>query len=255
MILPNQDIIDFETNGYLIKKNFLNSQDFLDTANELNNEIFNTIKNINLNNIGGSRIGNLNVFPGKFGKVILEYLKQNGLNNLIFNLLGKDINNFNISIGGNLCIPFGYNQHFHTDGEYNDDMIVINVATSEVKNESGPTEIIPKSHNKKLSYWQFLFSKKNIVKATLSTGDILIRKHNLWHRGTINTSGKPRFIIAFMLFDKKRKIISSNAENNSNIIISNNFFKNNRKEKLKEYIYCKFKFFYIFYKAVYSFFK
>jgi len=89
----------------------------------------------------------------------------------------------------------------------------------------------------------------------MSTGDILIRKHNLWHRGTINNSNKPRFMIAFMFFDKKKKFISNKIENNSKIIISNNFFESNKSGKIKEYIYCKLKFLFVFYKIIRSFFK
>lgn len=255
MFLLDRDFKNFKTNGYLIKKKFLNTKIFFNTANKLNREISNYIKDINVNNFGGSIIGNLNLFPGKYGRIILRQMKKNKLKNLVFKLLGKDISNFNVKISGNLCMPLGYNQHFHTDGEYNDDMIIINVATSYVTNSSGPTEIIPGSHKKEISYYKFLFSKKKKIKVVLNTGDILIRKHNLWHRGTTNNSEKPRFMIAFMLFDKKRKFISDKIENNDKIIISNNFFENTKAGRIKEYIYCELRFLFIFYKIIRCFFK
>ena len=39
-------------------------------------------------------------------------------------------------------------------------MILINVATSDVDLNSGPTEIVLKSHQTNLKYWKFLIQKK-----------------------------------------------------------------------------------------------
>ena len=94
-------------------------------------------------------------------------LKKKGLNKIVKNITGKGLNSFDILFGGNLSLPFKFNQHFHTDGNFNDKMILINVATSDVDLNSGPTEIVLKSHKKNLKYWKFLIQKKKFQKLKL----------------------------------------------------------------------------------------
>ena len=71
----------------------------------------------------------------------------------------------------------------------------------------------------------------------MKKGQILIRKHNLWHRGTINLSDKQRLLLSFVMIPKWRKIkivpISSKFE------ILPNFFKPSLFGKMQEFIYVK----------------
>ena len=39
----------------------------------------------------------------------------------------------------------------------------------------------------------------------MKKGQILIRKHNLWHRGTKNLSNKNRLLLSFIMTPKSRK--------------------------------------------------
>ena len=52
-------------------------------------------------------------------------------------------------------------QHFHTDGKYEERMYLMSVATEDITESSGPTEVVLNSHNK-TPYWKFLFKNKNI---------------------------------------------------------------------------------------------
>ena len=87
----------------------------------------------------------------------------------------------------------------------------------------------------------------------LSFGDLIIRSHYLWHRGTVNKSNKNRFLIAFLLFEKSRGIKQNQSRNS--IKIYNNFFSNSLSGKLKELIYIYLKLIYVLYKLVLSFLK
>jgi ectoine hydroxylase-related dioxygenase (phytanoyl-CoA dioxygenase family) len=239
----------YNDNGYLIVKNFLhNDKKFKYLSQQLNNDVHNKLSKININKYGGSLIGNLNVYPGIFGKKIFNVLKIKGLNKIVKECTGKELNNFDISYGGNLNLPKKYNQHFHTDGKFEEKMIIISVATSDVNLNSGPTEIILKSHKKKITYLEFLISKKNKKKLTLSFGDLLIRQHYLWHRGTVNYSNKARFQIAFMLFERKRKI--KQKIKLKKLYFFNNFFGNTFLSRLKEFIYVYLRPMYIIYKIL-----
>ncbi len=249
--MKNKNKKNFKENGYLIIKEFLSeNKKFLNHSNKINKLINQKLKKININNFGGNLIGNINVYPGEYGKKIFQLLKDRGLNKIIKNCTGMDLKNFDIFYGGNLNLPHRHKQHFHTDGGYNDKMLIVTIATSDVKIESGPTEIVLKSHKRKYSYLDFLLSKKKIKKLLLSKGDLLIRKHSLWHRGTINYSKNPRFQIAFMLFDKKRKFKQKIFK--KKLYFFNNFFENTLVGKLKEYVYVYLKPIYILYKLIYS---
>ena len=246
---------EFLENGYIIKKNFLINDNFKRIAEELNKQIINKCSEIELSKIGGSIIGNLNLSPGKYGRELLNLLKLSNFEKIIEELTEKKINDLDIRIGGNLALPFKHNQHFHIDGNYKDEMLLASIATSNVDENSGPTEIILNSHAKFIPYWKFLISKKRKYKLTMSLGDLMIRKHCIWHRGTINNTNNPRFIIAFLIFDKLRKVAPNPHENNNDIVIYNNFFGNSFSERIKEFIYVKCKYIFGLYKILYSIIK
>jgi hypothetical protein len=247
----------FINDGYLVKKKFLQSKQFDLICNDLNNEIEKTYLRTDIDKLGGSLTGNLNTNPGKYGKLILNLLLKNGLNNILQKISGEKFSDFYMTTGGNLSIPNKHSQHFHMDGNYRDLFYFVSVATSNIYAINGPTEIILGGHKKELPYWKFLFKKKKIKKIILSKGDLIIRRSNLWHRGTINRSDKNRFIIAYLFFKRKdniniKKLAISN--NFKKVTITNNFFGNNFSQRLFEYFYIYFKFLFIAWKAFSSFF-
>ena len=108
-------------------------------------------------------------------------------------------------------------------------------------------------NNNEITYCKFLLKYKNKKKILLNQGDLVIRKHCLWHRGTINKSNKPRFQIAFLIFDNEKNNLRSNIKDGNAIIIKNNFFGNSLYENFKEILYIKFKFIFALYKIIKSF--
>ncbi len=241
----------FENNGYIKINNFCSKQKtFKNIVNKFYIDLDKAIKETDFQKLGGALIGNLNVSPGRYGPEIFNYLKKKGLEKIIKDITGKSLSSYDVIFGGNLCLPNGHNQHFHTDGGYNDKMILVSIATSDVDAKSGPTEIITKSHKKNVKYWKFLIQKKRYKKLTLSFGDLLVRNHFLWHRGTKNLTKNNRFLIAFLLFDKSRGI--KKQKFNSSIKIYNNFFTNSIFGKLKEFIYVYFKLIFVIYKVILS---
>ena len=51
-----------------------------------------------------------------------------------------------------------------------------------------------------------LLFKKAKKKLTMKKGQILIRKHNLWHRGTKNLSNKNRLLLSFIMTPKVERL-------------------------------------------------
>ena len=58
---------NLENNGYLHIPNFIKEGNFDAICKDLNENINNKINKINLKKIGGYKIGNLNLYAGKYG--------------------------------------------------------------------------------------------------------------------------------------------------------------------------------------------
>lgn len=241
----------FKKNGYLIFPKFINSKHFNRLCIELNKDIEKSLRLANTSMLGGSLVGNLNLYPGHYGKKIFVLLRKKKFLNILENITKKKINNFSISVGGNLSLPKRYDQNFHTDGNFDQKMIIASLATSDICFNNGPTEIVLDNHKNEISYLKFLITKKRKKKILLKKGDLIIRKHSLWHRGTRNNSEHFRFLIAFVIFEKKRNI-KSNLNSSKKIKIFSNFFGNSILERFKEFIYVYLNFIYVFYKICIS---
>jgi hypothetical protein len=108
-------------------------------------------------------------------------------------------------IGCNVNLPGSINQHWHSDSDYNDNWLVVNVPIVDFTKSNGATDVIPASHRKPISYLEFLLA---ILKWHLSVhslqgcqaGDLIIRDSNLWHRATRNISNRQRSMLSISLF-------------------------------------------------------
>ena len=231
----------FLEKGYLVKKNILNKNlNFKEISQNFKNELEKLFDIKHLKYLGGYKSGNLNIYPGKFGEEILSILNNYSFKEYLNYLIDDNIEKYKIILGGNLNLPKSKNQFFHTDGKWEPRMIIVNIATSNIELLNGPLEIIEKTHLNKISYWRFalriIFMKKK--KITLGFGDILIREHRLWHRGTTNFSGNNREMIGIM-FIKSQNNLEKLID--KNIYIKPNIFGNTLKEKLKEYLFLYFR--------------
>ena len=72
----------------------------------------------------------------------------------------------------------------------------------------------------------------------MKKGQILVRPHNLWHRGTRNKSSKPRLLLSFSMTPKE--ITQEVKKLSSNVEILPNFFRSNFFGKLHEFFYVYF---------------
>ena len=247
----------FLENGYLIKKNILSQNlSFRKISKKFKGELDELFKSKNIKNLGGYKSGNLNIYPGKFGIDILSILNDYSFKNYFNFLTNDNIENYKIIFGGNLNLPNSKYQFFHTDGTWNPRMIVINIATSDIDLNNGPLELIEKSHLTNTNYHNFflknLLEKKKKIK--LKFGEILIREHRLWHRGTKNKSKKIREMLGIIFIKNEncsQKQKMEKSENNK-IYLHSNIFGITNKEKIKEFIFINFKFIFFFYKLIIS---
>ena len=67
----------FQNNGYIKLKNFTTKdQRFKKITYFLNKDLEKAVKKTKINKLGGYLIGNLNVYPGKYGVQVLDVLKK-----------------------------------------------------------------------------------------------------------------------------------------------------------------------------------
>ena len=188
--------------------------------------------------LGGYIMCNLSMQQGYLGNILFKLLFTSKFVSKIESLVENKLTEYDIFFGGNICLPNKGDQIFHTDGAFKKEMYLISVATQEINIENGPTEICEGSSLKRVNFWDFYFSKKKINKLLMKKGDVLIRKHSLWHRGTKNKSSEPRMLINFALTPKKK--IKQRLINSNKFKLLPNFFKNNFKERINEIIYTYF---------------
>ena len=120
-----------------------------------------------------------------------------------------------------------------------------------------PLQIIKKSHSVNNKYWQFalkipFLNKKKLI---LDIGDVLIREHTLWHRGTSNKSINNREMIGLMFIKRPHKLNLFNKMEVKELSIKSNIFGNTGKEKFKENLFIYFKSIFFVYKFFISMIK
>ena len=232
----------FDLNGYILLDTSLSeNQSFNNLIKEIENSLSKEIKNSDIKKLGGYIMGNFGINQGPFGSKLFSLVFHEEFKSYFENLTKKELNSFDINFGGNVTMPKKGNQLFHTDGSYEQEMYLISIATEDITLENGPTEICVGSHLRPLTFDEFFFSKKNKKKLTMKKGQILIRKHNLWHRGTRNFSDKPRLLLSFVMMPKIRRVRLEPVSEKFKILP--NFFKSNLAGRIHETIYIRLGFF------------
>ena len=226
----------FYNNGYIIlDTNLENNHNYNKLVDEINNDLKLKLKNNKLYKNGGYLMGNFGIDQGPYGPKLYSLIFQDEFIKIFEDLIKSKLNLFDIYYGGNLVLPKKGNQHFHIDGSYNKRMFMISIVTEDINLENGPTEICVGSHKKEMKFWEFFFRKKQKKKILLKKGQILIRPHNLWHRGTKNNSSKPRLLLSFSLTPKTNNNKVYNPSPSLKILP--NFFNSNFFGRLQEFSY------------------
>ena len=243
----------FFNNGYLVKDIFLKNDEFLNCAKNLNKEITEVHKKQVLQNLGGFKSGNLNIEIGDYSNQFIKLFLKYNLENFFNELFNDKLDEYEIKTGGNLNLPGSKNQLFHTDGNWDPRMIIFNLATTDIHSGNGPIEILEGSHKEELPYWNFLLKSRKFQskKIPMKKGQILIREHRLWHRGTKNLSSLPREMIGILFIKKKNgnKFLKGRYEK---VCLYENMYENNLRGRFKEFIFINFKFLLVLYKIIIS---
>ncbi len=247
----------FDKNGFIIFEKLLKSETAFVHFDQVKREIVREYDSnyIKIKKLGGFMTGNLDLKPSKEIIKIWEILKELKISEAIKKLTNKALDEYDIKFAGNVSLPNKGDQFFHTDGPKSARKILIGVPIEDLKEIDGPTELVPGSHHKRISYWKFHFEKffKKKVKLILDKGDIFIRESYIWHKGTKNRSKKLRIIILFVLSEKNSNFVKQDILNTTKF--GDNMFEISFKGKIREIMSVYLPFFYFLYKLLVSFIK
>ena len=73
----------FQEQGYVLLKQFIIDDSYAAICENLKQDLLTEYKNSDKKNLGGYIMGNFNVYPGKYSKIIFDLLIKNGLDGII----------------------------------------------------------------------------------------------------------------------------------------------------------------------------
>jgi hypothetical protein len=183
---------------------------------------------------GGVLSGHLNCYPGDLSRGVLTELKNAGVLSLAHALLPT--NPRRIRMGCNFNLPGSFEQHWHMDGIYLENFLIVNVCVVDTDLKNGAIALIPKTHKRFYKFWEFAAGRveKGSTRVCMSQGDVLIRISTLWHRGMPNRSENARPMLALTLGEKEVDTDDPFAFNEGKIEFQQNWFNTNLLGRLRE---------------------
>jgi len=235
-MLNDLNIHELYSNG-IIK--FRLEKDIAHLKNEYLNEINNCLisQQKNFRSLGGFIAGHLNFYESKVTKKIYHEL----INEELLICIKKYLNTsfLNIRANSNLNFPNSSFQHWHFDGQYENNFLILNIPIIPITNTNGPTQIYLKSHRNILNLRHFLkkYNKSMITSLHINENECVLRDSRLWHRGTTNKSDDVRPMLA-IIFEKTNNCQDLLDIPDENLcFIYSNMYTSSFIGKVKEYLF------------------
>lgn len=192
----------FDDDGYVVLRGVLSRQ-VLSAVNQGLADEFARWQASNESFRGGGLLsGHLNCYPGALASSVLDELKQTGVVDLARSLFPTDPKA--TRVGCNFNLPGSVAQHYHMDGLFLENFLIVNVAVVDTDLQNGAIDVIPKTHKRFYKYWEFATQGvyRGTTRLPMSQGDVLIRISTLWHRGMPNRTQRARPMLAFTMGEK-----------------------------------------------------
>jgi len=144
---------------------------------------------------GGKWFGHVNYIPSPVNDSILACLNCESIYTAVASALGSDFRV--VAAVGNANLPGSRFQPAHVDGRMGRDYLIVNLPLGLVDETNGATEVWEGSHrvDNSLLGEKRVRQRFQIHKLITSSGDVVLRYPNLWHRGTPNFSETVRFML------------------------------------------------------------
>src|SRR4051812_34638069 len=106
---------------------------------------------------GGLISGHLNYFPGEEARGVYEALEEHGIVDFVRAIFPTKVGIRRA--GGNFNMPKSVAQHYHVDGNFTEDFMVVNVAVVDTDLTNGAIDVLPGTHKKFYKYWRFALER------------------------------------------------------------------------------------------------
>ena len=189
-----------------------------------------------ISQLGGFIAGHLNFNEQKIARKIYSTLVDEQLEKFIKKYLNTPF--LKIRSNANLNFPDSKFQHWHFDGCYKNNFLILNIPIIPITYLNGPTEIYLRSQNNTPNIRKFIgnYNKSMIHNSIISRDECTLRDSRLWHRGTPNKSNDVRPMLAFIFerSDKDNNYLNTPSDDNS--YIYNNMYNSSFIGNIKEYL-------------------
>jgi hypothetical protein len=191
-----EQLQSFAENGYLVFPNVVPKEKLSELRAGLVDTFERTKRSGKLFSGGGVVAGHLNCFPGQESRFVYEALERRGVLDLMNVISGNPT--AALIVGCNLNLPKSVVQHYHIDGVFRDEFMIVNTAVVDTDLENGAIEVIPGSHRRFYKYWRFALERpyRFSKRIPMRQGDVLVRTSRLWHRGMPNRTSFARPMVA-----------------------------------------------------------
>jgi ectoine hydroxylase-related dioxygenase (phytanoyl-CoA dioxygenase family) len=194
----------FENDGYLIFKGVVPRDKLAQLRVQLDEAFVDAQRTGKLISGGGTIAGHLNCLPGEIARFAYDALRERGILEVVQAVYPKSIDAF--AVGCNYNLPNSIAQHYHMDGVYLDDFMIVNVAVVDTDLENGAIDLLPGTHQRFYKFYEYALGQKykGTTRIPVSQGDVLVRKSTLWHRGMPNKTKVARPMLAFTMGEKMK---------------------------------------------------
>ena len=185
---------------------------------------------------GGLLSGHLNCYPGELSRPVLNELRDSGTLELGQKLFPTNARA--LRLGCNFNLPGSIAQHYHVDGLFVENFLVLNVAVVDTTIENGAIDVIPKTHKRFYKFWEFAARQvaRGSTRVPLSAGDVLLRLSTVWHRGMPNLTQTARPMLAFTFGEKGVDTDNPFAYASGKVEFQTNWFTTSRLGRMRERI-------------------
>lgn len=185
----------FAKDGYVVLRNVVSKDKLATFRQQLMAEFERAKASGELFAGGGNISGHLNCFPGEESRVVYDELEAYGVFDLVRRVYSGKMAP---RMGLNLNLPKSVAQHYHMDGNFSEDFVIVNVAVVDTDLVNGAIDVLPGTHKRFYKFWRYAMERlyETTTRLPLSQGDVLVRTSRLWHRGMPNNSQAPRPMLA-----------------------------------------------------------
>jgi len=224
----------FAEDGYVVLRGVVSRAALTKMHRALKDEFANWQRSTESFKGGGLMSGHLNCYPGNLAREVFDELGQRGVLALAQQLSPTDPNATRLGLNFNL--PGSHAQHYHMDGLYLENFLIVNVAVVDTDLRNGAIDVIPKTHKRFYKYWEFATGRvyRDSKRLCMSAGDVLVRLSTVWHRGMPNRSEQPRPMLAVTLGEKGVDNPDPFAYREGRVEFQTNWFNTSRLGRLRE---------------------